>query len=712
MKTKRVSSIQSNLVRLVAACLVPAFLMAVALLYLYYERESSELVRQSANKARAISFAVGRELVGIETVLLAMAGSSNLLAGDLEAFDPQAREIVRGQRIANILLVDLHGQQLINTRSKPGEPLGMHGDPELVKNVVATKRPVISGLFIGTVTKRPLVSVGVPVLHGDEVLYVLTASILPERIGEIFIQQQVDDEEAVGVLDGTGTVVARSQDGEANIGLVASRLVTDAIKVSEQGVVAFTTADGDGAQFVYNRSPRTGWTSYIILTDERLRRNFWRTLGLLMAATAMSLAAALGMAWVIGRHITRTIKALGPPALALGSGKPLAVPHLPILEVNDVGQAIVKASEILNVATSALRSGEARMRAILESAMDAIITLDDQQTIVLFNLAAARVFECPAEQAIGSPITRFIPERFHARHHDYVGKSRERTEVLGEPKIAAGLRHGHEEFPVEVSYSHVVESGAMFHTLIIRDVTARERALAALERSNQDLQQFAYVASHDLKTPLRSISGFVQVLAKNYADKLDEKAALLIQRTQDAARRLEQLTDDLLLYARISSEAKPFARVDCAEVVQEVIQLLDAAINSSGAVITVGKLPSLPGDRTQLVQLFLNLISNGIKYCRDRTPVIHVSAVQDDQSWIFSVQDNGIGIDSKHHSRIFEVFKRLHTQQEYPGTGIGLSVCRRVVDRHRGKLWLTSVVGQGSTFKFSIPKATVEDLST
>ncbi|MDP3354248.1 MAG: ATP-binding protein, partial [Polaromonas sp.] len=219
---------------------------------------------------------------------------------------------------------------------------------------------------------------------------------------------------------------------------------------------------------------------------------------------------------------------------------------------------------------------------------------------------------------------------------------------------------------------------------VARAMTRASSVLAqtheALERSNLDLQQFAYIASHDLKTPLRSIGGFVQILEKNYADNLDEKALMLIHRTAAAVKRLEQLTEDLLSYARVNSEVRPFASVHCTEVLDEVVHLLDAAIVGSGAKVSFGDLPEVTGDRTQLVQLFLNLIGNGIKYRADRAPVVHVSARRTGREWVFSVEDNGIGIAAKHHEKVFEVFKRLHTQNEYPGTGIGLAVCRRVVE--------------------------------
>ena len=265
------------------------------------------------------------------------------------------------------------------------------------------------------------------------------------------------------------------------------------------------------------------------------------------------------------------------------------------------------------------------------------------------------------------------------------------------------------EFPVEVSIATGEISGAQWHTFVIRDITKRMNDIEALKRSNHDLQQFAFVASHDLKTPLRSISGFVQLLERKYIHKLDEGAQSLINRTQSATKRLEQLTDDLLSFARVNSDVTPFGVVDLSDVAAEVKHLLHAVIFDTEASVVVAPLPKVRGVGNQLVQLMLNLVGNALKYCEARAPVVRISAVMQGNDWLISVEDNGIGIEPQHYERIFEVFKRLHGQNEYPGTGIGLAVCRRVVNHHGGKIWVTSVAGMGSTFNFTLPAISQEE---
>jgi PAS domain S-box-containing protein len=605
-----------------------------------------------------------------------------------------------------VLLADVRGQQLINTLRPAGQKLPMHGNPQLIAQVVASGKATVSDLFTGQLAEQPLIAIGVPVFRDGQVRYVLTASLLPGTLTNLLIQQQLSPDLVSAVLDQAGVIVARNRAAEQLVGLKAADVLLDRIKLSSQGQVEGATLEGRDALFVFNRSAETGWTVYVAVTREHLAQELWQALQWVVLALLLMLLASVGLAWTLSERIIKTLRALSEPAAALGRGEPVRVASLSIREIDDLGKAMVEASGKFAGATADRHKSEARMRGIIESAMDAIVTVDSDQTIVLFNTAASAMFACPVEEALGTKLTAFIPQRFHETHAEFMLKQGQTSDeaTVG---FTVGLRRSGDEFPVEVSHSSVTEANAVFHTLIIRDVTARMRSYEALERSNLDLQQFAYVASHDLKTPLRSISGFVHLLEKNYADKLDENALNLINRTSQAALRLERLTDDLLAYARVNSESQPFVFVDCNEVLKEVVHLLDAVIRSSGAQLTIGELPPVMGDRTQIVQLFLNLIGNGLKYCQGRLPRIMVSAVRKENMWVVAVRDNGIGIEAKHQERIFEVFKRLHTQSEYPGTGIGLAVCRRVTDRHHGKIWVEANPDQGSTFFFSIPALTV-----
>lgn len=254
-------------------------------------------------------------------------------------------------------------------------------------------------------------------------------------------------------------------------------------------------------------------------------------------------------------------------------------------------------------------------------------------------------------------------------------------------------------------------SGTGTILLAIEDITDRRRVEEELSRradelarSNAELERFAYVASHDLQEPLRIVASYTQLLSRRYQGQLDSDADEFIAYIVDGAVRMKQLINDLLAYSRLSTQAKEFEPVDCQAILSQALINLGMAIEESGAVVTHDPLPTILGDSFQIGQLFQNLIGNAIKFRSDLPPRIHLSSKEKENKRLFSVRDNGIGIEPEYNDRIFIIFQRLHGRGEYPGTGIGLAICRKIVERHGGTIWVESALGKGSTFYFTIPK--------
>jgi signal transduction histidine kinase len=278
---------------------------------------------------------------------------------------------------------------------------------------------------------------------------------------------------------------------------------------------------------------------------------------------------------------------------------------------------------------------------------------------------------------------------------------------------------------VETSRQKLAEKAAQLETTVsqledaqsatlnmLDDIEQARRKLQAsgeaLEQSNLELQQFAYVASHDLQTPLRAVAGFAQLLQSQYQGQLDDDADKYIATIVSSCERMKTMINDLLTYSRVESQTLPFKPVEMLEIFDGAAAILSGAVKETSGTLTHGDLPTVNGDKAQLSQLMMNLIGNGLKYHGEEPPQIHVEAEESPDEWTISIRDNGIGIEPRFYDRIFDIFRRLHTQEEYKGTGIGLAICRRIVKKHNGRLWLESKLGEGTTFYFTIPKSNVE----
>lgn len=362
-----------------------------------------------------------------------------------------------------------------------------------------------------------------------------------------------------------------------------------------------------------------------------------------------------------------------------------------------------------------LKASEAELRAIFASMNDVILVLDRDATYLKIAPTGTGLLLSPAAELVGKRMHHIFPAELAEL---FVEKIREALSIAQPVSLEYSLQYGN---------GHTVWFAAIISRMneesvvwVARDVTARKNAEQALERqaeelarSNRELEQFAYVASHDLQEPLRTVTSAVQLLSRRYKGKLDSDADEFITFATDAADRMKRLINDLLIYSRAGTRGKPFAPTDVATVLEQTRHNLSVLIEESGATITSDELPTVNADEGQLLQLFQNLIGNGIKFRRAEPPVVHISAAPFTDPvggqmgrpdfWHFQIQDNGIGIDPKYIDRIFIIFQRLHAAADYPGTGIGLALCKKIVERHGGRIWVESAPQQGSTFHFTLP---------
>jgi signal transduction histidine kinase/CHASE3 domain sensor protein len=465
----------------------------------------------------------------------------------------------------------------------------------------------------------------------------------------------------------------------------------------------------------------------------------------LPAGTLLAVALGIGLALLLGADL------IGPVTRLATTAREIAGGHLDrrigLRRTDEIGVAAAAFDQMADQLQTTIVRGEA----ILTTAAEGILGLDRDGSIIFANPAAARMLGMAPSTLIGqNPAAWLLPEPgpiSPAAPEDHDGadvSSPDVNEAAGpagtgsgrvlSPDIAqegAGdlVRPGDgSRVPIEYASAPILDSdqsgdGVTGAVLTFRDVTERRAVQRALEerarelaRSNADLEQFAYVASHDLQEPLRAVVSYLQLLERRYGGKLDERAEKYIGYAVDGGRRMQTLITDLLTYSRVGRREVEMEPVDLDVILDRVLSGLRVAIEESDAVVTHEPLPTIVADTSQMTQLFQNLIGNAVKFRGEEAPRIEISAERQEAAspasvapgtsngaWLFAVRDNGIGIAPEYRERVFVLFQRLHGRDEYSGTGIGLAVCKRIVERRGGTLWVDDAPGGGSTFRFTIP---------
>jgi PAS domain S-box-containing protein len=411
------------------------------------------------------------------------------------------------------------------------------------------------------------------------------------------------------------------------------------------------------------------------------------------------------------RHPSLVAGFLGAPkARPMGAGRELFAlrkdgARVPV----EIGLTPIKTPDALYTLASiiditARKREEEQFRLVVEAAPYAMLIVGNDRTITLVNRKTEELFGYAREELIGQPIEILVPESMRAAHADRVRgflAAPTARPIDSRRELTALTRDGR-EVPVEIGLNPFRGPDGPLTLASIVDITERKRREDELKRSNEELEQFAYVASHDLQEPLRMVASYTQLLEQRYKGKLDEKADKYIFYAVDGAKRMQRLITDLLVYSRVGSQGKPLVPVPAGDAVRRVTETLTEQIRSARATVETGELPVVLADEGQLCQLFQNLIGNAIKFRGESAPVVRVTATPQDHHWVFAVRDNGIGFDMQYADRAFQMFQRLHERGRYEGSGIGLAIAKRIVERHGGRIWLESQPGAGTTFFFSL----------
>ncbi len=355
---------------------------------------------------------------------------------------------------------------------------------------------------------------------------------------------------------------------------------------------------------------------------------------------------------------------------------------------------------------------EEKFRLAVEACPSGMLMIDGGGLITLVNAQTEKMFGYSRAELIGQSIEILVPNEYretHPRQRKVFART-PGARPMGAGRDLFGMRRDGTKFPVEVGLNPIQTSEGPVVLAVVVDISTRKRIedeLASkrrdLERSNAELEQFAYVAAHDLQEPLRMVASYTELLSERYRGKLDERADKYIRYAVEGAKRMQQLVNDLLAYSRVDTQGKPLRSTQSDRVMSHVLTGMQRAIRDSGADVVCGALPVVMADEIQLAQLFQNLVGNALKFRSEAPPRVCVDAERRGAMWQFSVEDNGIGIEMEYAQRVFQMFQRLHERGTYEGSGIGLAIAKRIVERHGGRIWFDSQLGQGTTFYFTLP---------
>jgi PAS domain S-box-containing protein len=745
-----VASLRVRLLFLVALALLPIVALGIYNAAEQRRDAAGDVKREALRLARLCAANHEEVIESARQLLITLAQTSAVQAHDAQASNLLFASVLTNFPIyANIGAI-LPDGTLFASALPAAENMNLR-DRAYFRRAMETREFAAGDFETGRITHRRTLNVAYPITKDEKVLEVLYAAVDLNWINGVAARIELPPNAVLTLLDQDGIIRARVPDGEKLVGQSAadSQLGKSILHARAEGAVEAPGVDNVKRLYAFTRIAAKGSNKRLLVTvgiPKEIafhdQRETTRRQAVLLLLTAV---LGFGGAWLVADFLVlRRVKELVKATRRITAGdlrarvagaddrgelgqlaqlfNEMAESHdRRVAERNQTEQALRRAREELEARveqrTQNLEASERRTRLIIETAYDAFVAMDAEGKIMEWNPQAEKIFGWPRNEVLGRAVTGLIiPERFREQYQRTLRRSLrtdEGAQLSGRWEIHMMHRDGH-EFPVEMTVTPMRWKESYIFNAFIHDITRRVVAKEALEetarelrRSNEELEQFAYVASHDLQEPLRMVASYTQLLQRRYADKLDATANEFIAFAVDGAKRMQQFILDLLHYSRVGTKARPFEPVELDKVFATVVTNLKVAIEERHASVIADALPVVTGDFGQLVQVFQKLIGNAIKFRKpNEAPRVHISAQRENSCWQIAIADNGIGIEPQFFERIFVIFQRLHRRTEYSGTGLGLAICKKIIEAHKGRIWVESEPGKGSTFFLTLPAAT------
>ncbi|HZX32331.1 MAG TPA: ATP-binding protein [Rhodocyclaceae bacterium] len=737
--------------------MLPGVFGCGVLFFSYLDERRDDLEVGALHSTRALAQSIDKDLAGLIGQLQVLASSPHLRSGNFSAFHRQAQEVITVDKLAGaIVLADENGQLFLSTLRPWGTALPMTAIPDVLRRTIASGGPTISDLYIGGVTGKPYVSIQIPVQVKGRA-FSLAMGIPAERLADSLSALRLPGEWLAVICDSTGKVIARSQKHGEMVGKDALPQFMEAVAKNPEGTVASQSLEGVPTFAAFKRSELSGWTAAIAIPQVVLYQNLYGPLGLTGLVVVFSLLISSVLAFVFSCQVESWLGTLMVATRSAGDGNvDVSVPVSGPREIAELAQQF-----------NAMQTSHKQMRQVRERLTRALELLSESNMALLYADEEARLLPevCRLIVEKGGYLMAWVglaepdaeqsvrPAALSGAEQDYLsnirvswgdnalgrgptglairtGKTHVNQNILTNPNMApwlqAAVRRGYQSsiaLPLAVDgavvgaltiYAAEAEAFGPEEVALLEKLTnnlafgiERLRTRNQLAVANRELQGFTYAASHDMKAPLQRIVTFSGMLERLHRDKLAGDAVAMLDFITMNAKRMMSLVEDLLDHSQIEQIAMTTRPVSLKDAVAAILEEKKADFADAGAEVMV-QVPDIPvmANPLALSQVLRNLVSNALKYsCRSTPPTIAISGQRVDGACRLAVQDNGVGFDMAYHDRIFEIFRRLHTYVEFPGSGVGLALVKKAMERMGGRVWAKSEPGQGATFFIELPMA-------